>query len=808
MPTVTDYRQIQQVWNPAKHMGRTGTACTRCRRKQVKCDGATPRCRRCAWGDHDCIYLKVVKPEPDLKTLQSEAIQKPATMSRKHQKLIAQVRDMERQMENLREEMRSLGRAGSSDDDIESDISSLDSVKLEYDEYDFLSFSDTTYGDMGSPEEQTIPDSAEFREVYVVERSRTTTPERPMKCQRKQSEYEMKINVYDSQAIVSGSHSIPVTSSIPTQWKLTITANGVRIQTGIKNVYQLNHLLASAPQLLKVPSQQQKRSARSLFILWNNRWSKYTNESAKDDTMQILAQTPVATPADQDSKLQSYIQAHESEILYFIVGVWLRSEPHLIARHQFMTHYRLHKLYGCKQVPGDFNTLLYSVGCIAAFDAFKMHMNKFKCDEPLPLGVTASKMGGFVADYFFPLVKDGIFAYLDDPEPSPYIMTSFFHVLLYLFHARQIKMASTYLSMAARVATTLGYEFPDSGTQAKHAVTAQHIKSSIFWTILSNYDEAISFMGFPSVISDRERRLAIASQILTQPNNLSVEDLAPLQFHISFAKQSAINRDIFETFYREDSPAMPSTDDLTRFEEMWAEWWDELPPWLRPTPQYQYPSHSDLMNALRMGIVREIGTIDIHLPFIDRDGIKEKDFDPILLPHFPIGQTLIGIGQTILAPADKRPKSRPSSPASLFNEDLEDEQTASDNPARLRSSHVQHAIRICSQSAVRATKLVLAIHKHGGNRFPLFELGRACEVHVGNLSAKEPDIAATARGHLALSHKIITESIPFQAGDDRVTTYAKYLKDVMAKNGVNSEDLATVDEEDHFRSPVIGCEYA
>lgn len=803
MPTtVTDYRQIQQVWNPAKPTGRTGTACTRCRRKQVKCDGATPRCRRCAWGDHDCIYLKVVKPEPDINTLQSEASQKPATMSRKHQKLIAQVRDMERQMESLREEMLSLGCARSADDEIKSNISILDSVKLEWDEeYDLSSFLDAPYGNMSSSEEQTVPD------FCVAERSRTTTPEQPVKRQRRQqSECEVKINsehAYGSQAIVSNSHSRSVTS-IPTQWKLTITANGVRIQTDIKNIYQLNHLLSSAPQLLKIPLQKQKRSVRSLFILWNNRWSKYTNESVKDDTLPILTQIPAATPANQDSKLQSYMQAHELEILYFIVGVWLRSEPHMIARQQFMIHYRLHKDYGCKQVPGHFNTLLYSIGCIVAFDAFRMHMHKFKCDEPLPSGVTASKMGGFAADYFFPLVKDGIFAYLEDPEPSPYIMPSFFHLLLYLFRARQFKMASTYLSIAVRVVTTLGYELPQSGP---HAVTEQHIQSSIFWTILSNYDEAISSMGFTSVILDRERRLAIASQILTQPNNLSVEVLAPLQFHISFAKQSAINRDILETFYREDSPATPSTEDLTRFEEMWAEWWDELPPWLRPTPQYPYPSHSDLMNALRMDMVREIGSIDIHLPFIDRD-IKENDFDPILIPRFPTGQTLIGIGQTILAPADKRPKSRPNSPASLVNEYFEDEQTAPGNPASLRFAHVQHATRICSQSAIRVTKLVLAIHKHGGNRFPLSELGRACEIHVGNLSAKEPDIAVNARGYLALSHKIISESIPFQVGDDRVTAYAKYLKDVMEKNGVNAEDLAMVDEEDYFHSPMIGCEYA
>ncbi|RUP44033.1 hypothetical protein BC936DRAFT_150034 [Jimgerdemannia flammicorona] len=51
-----NYREVQRIWNPSKTTDRTAIACTRCRRrrKQVKCDGASPRCQRCVWSGEEC----------------------------------------------------------------------------------------------------------------------------------------------------------------------------------------------------------------------------------------------------------------------------------------------------------------------------------------------------------------------------------------------------------------------------------------------------------------------------------------------------------------------------------------------------------------------------------------------------------------------------------------------------------------------------------------------------------------------------------------------------------------------------------
>ncbi|RUS26843.1 hypothetical protein BC938DRAFT_484050 [Jimgerdemannia flammicorona] len=200
--------------------------------------------------------------------------------------------------------------------------------------------------------------------------------------------------------------------------------------------------------------------------------------------------------------------------------------------------------------------------------------------------------------------------------------------------------------------------------------------------------------------------------------------------------------DLLDTFYGEEPLSKPSTDDLERLETAWAGWWDPLPSLLRYSPGDPQAGPTPMVKSLRLAVIHEIGIIDLYLPFVDHPDRGEF-------------------------------------------------------PAMESFSH--RAARVCAESAVRTTRLVLDITKQHGCRFPLFELGRACEVHMQYLKSADPEVAALARESLELSWRMVTESIGFIMGETTVKKYAAYLKDSMARNGMKVKEPEAADEDKVLR---------
>ncbi|RUS25702.1 hypothetical protein BC938DRAFT_471772 [Jimgerdemannia flammicorona] len=748
----SSYRQVQQTWSPAK-TGRTPTACVRCRRKQVKCDGARPRCRRCTWSNEGCVYTLVTTDahEPMLEDV------RPVTVNARHRKLLTEIGLIKGEMNRMSDEMRLLRRNDNASETPESDAGSP--------------FSDSSFREEGSPAQRVpvSPGSREDKKLASFQASRfeRARHQRPVKCLKqpivvkhtgysiclessnKDSDTNNNATQLSRIVIDDHNHDTAYLPSVQSSWKLTITGNGIRIQTDIKTIRDLeNFLSVSLPQIRKCPSRQKPLGLKAMFVLWGNRWDRYTNKTnAKGNgwnwtaTIQPLASTTVMSIAisqDVEAQMLAYTRAHETEILEFVIMTWQICEVQSGMKNEEMEHSK----HAC--------TLRYSIGCSVAVHAFTFHYDQFKCEEPLPNGVSPAKMGAFVSSYFFPRMKEGIWAYIEDPQPNTFIIVAFFHIISYYLSAEQFQTASVYLGIAARV----GCMMPMKSSSQSIAC----IVSSMYWTILVNHDECLTSLGFTPVISNREWRLEFCGSLLTDLNNLSNEDLIQFQYHIAYARQSAIVRDSLDTFYGENSPSPPSTDNLERFLTAWGQWWDSLPPSLHPTTDYRYSNHKEFMTALRMGMIYEIGIMDFYLPFINHEDDSDADSDSD-------------------SGLDNQIDSQPTRPLSL----------------------ARHAARMCFDRAVAAVRYVLAIHKHHGCRFPLFELGRACEVIVQNMAAEDLQVVALARGYLALAWKMVTETVAYRLGEVHPARYARYLRGMMKRHGVKVEEASIVDEEDYLR---------
>ncbi|RUS34489.1 hypothetical protein BC938DRAFT_480162 [Jimgerdemannia flammicorona] len=733
----TNYRDVQQTWNPSKTTERTPVACTRCRRKQVKCDGAAPRCRRCEFSDEDCVYVKASRLQPDpTKTAEAE-MRKAQTMERKHEKLLNEVKSVERQMERMREEIDSL-----------TFITPKVEPELEM-QRDGSPSSDVSIPPLrgsGSPE-QAVPDSPDscafpgsqgVPEPFFVEQSNWTTDVKPLR-QRKRRQVVANCAGYsiylenprqegdvDSEENDNGSglqvshlrnNNYAVKSS---GWTFTITGHGVRIQTDIQNVRQLQEFLsASFPQLPKTPSEQRRGYNTTARIMWSNHTTKSVRGMLENEYDSDVALH------SREHELLAYTRVHEREIMHFIFRTWLGRDSDNPIKSKYPCKLIYMENYaGKRKMSLDFQTLLYSLGCTVAQHAFTYH--EFPCPNPLPAGVTRARMGKFVSQYFYPRMKDAVFTLMEDPKPESFTMIALLNIIYHFFRIAEFHLVSIYLSMAVRIAILADYE-------SNATTAASRIHGCIIWSYLIGYDESLASNDFPPVIPDHEHRLdKISRAVMRESATLNHDE----QQNVAYIRQSIIMRDIFDTFYR-DEISQPDPSDRRRLENAWTEWWNSLPSSLRPETIHCSMSVASIMTAKQMTMIREIGVMDVNVPFVNYrgDALSDSDSGPI--------------------------------PLAL------------------------HATRVSASCAVKITKLILAMHRHPSCRFPLFELRRACEVHVINIASSDSALAGPARACVALSWKILRSL----EGEVKPAEFVSWLHEVMMENGVNVEEAEVVERE-------------
>ncbi|RUS27598.1 hypothetical protein BC938DRAFT_483019 [Jimgerdemannia flammicorona] len=704
----------------AKATDRTAVACVRCRHKQAKCDGATPRCRRCEYSDEECTYVRAARTKRDEE---AELKRRPLTLDKQRQRLVAQIRGIEGQMQRMREEMISLG-GGREYNSLELVSTSSESGEISNPKLKDLNCSDF-------PRDQSThvrPTKRPKPLTFADHPGCATSPEETTQAEMADGALQV--------SRTAPNHKVEAMLCAQPEWTLTIIRNGIRIQTDIRNIQQLQGLIAtSLPKLSKVPSELRRTSNQPLFILWNQ-WSNNLVTGKKQANSSSASAAAMAI-ADQNAMMLAYTRAHQAKILRFIVKIWLGCDSADPLKHAYVAYYSK-----MKPLPVNFKMFIYSVGFCAASHVFTYHQSEY--DETLPAGVSGAQMGEFVSKYFFPQLREGIFAYLEDPKPDDNILTTFIQTIHCLFYNDQFQMASLYLSIAVRSIQIL----------ESHASKGGEFQC-LYWIVFVSYDELLTSVGFAPVINDREKRVADVLRFVHD----AMPGLNPesnLQFQFAYTIQSSITREILDTFYSDESRQIPSTADLERFEDAWAEWWDALHPTLRSPPDNLPLDLTRFMNSRRLKMIHEIGLLDIYLPFID-------DFDSC--EHQPTPHT-----------------------------DMH--------------SLAERAARICADCAVNITKTVLEIHRHRGCWFPLFELGRACEVHIQNLKSTNPEVVTLARVHLALSWKMLSESARFGVGEVEATRYAGYLKEVMAKYNIEVKEAAVVDVVvgSLQTEPMAGCD--
>ncbi|RUS35416.1 hypothetical protein BC938DRAFT_484020 [Jimgerdemannia flammicorona] len=678
------YREVQQIWDPHKADLRVREACTRCRERRAKCDGRRP-CRRCRRVQSECVYSS-------LRDVVSEEVS-PAEQQMKKELL--------HDLSLLQQLLDKLGL------EIEETRARISVVPM-------MHAVRQIKDDCGRP-------------VCAVENQDAATRDE---------------DVRSADEAESGPNYGNLTDDVKS-WQITLTTAGVRIQTDITAIQQLQELLKdfmNSSTIYREPATAFSTiGTQAMMLSLSVQWYRWHNVQPAQFQIHIpnppLPQifTPVIT-----EKMEQVLLDH---ILQKTV------ESHPAFRKKFGDAF-LSRTHNKRPQSPHYIALAYAIG---AFSAQHTLLNHFAtaANSSADLQIQNNDFGWELAERYFLKARELLIDQFLTPDPGTMTADTVdaLHALVrYKFHNGEYEVGMCYLEMAIRVATQLNYH-QAMRDPSKTDVDAFELENAILWNHLVCTDQAFScLLKISAHTTVEDTRLNLFNVTLRIPPEMSEERRQQIYESFHTAKNSAICRDIFDTWWG-DSASDPTSEDLDRFIEAFDCWAHQLPPSLRVigTP---FSSRSCFSLAINVQLVHQMSLVNLYLPFL---------------------------------PSVHR------------------------NPSSLPIGLPQKAERAYSKATIMSTQFSLTYLKAGGCAFPPHYRALPFDVFSGTMKAhmrlakaKDDIISTKHRAYVAKGMKLIRGLREYELGQTYFVEFARFVEDFMELEGIEPNADLDLDPEDYF----------
>ncbi|RUS28157.1 hypothetical protein BC938DRAFT_482233 [Jimgerdemannia flammicorona] len=669
-----NYRSFQQVWDATKPGGRARAACSRCRERRSKCDGHQP-CGRCRHIQAECVYLQhKVRPKCD-----SEPEEEEDTTG----ELLREVLLMEQNLTRLNVELVQMRKGVLP--------VGLETPKVVY--------------DYPSPPCSDIEDD----------------------------EREGKGHCKSSEVILSST-----SSDIKPPWLFTLTKKGIHLE--FKNARQLYELLAYIASPSRVyhdpagvvrPVGTQAMSHTSSVL-----WCKWGRTQILYKYGRIMPKFP-PNPRFDPASIFITPDIEENWLNVILLQTVHCSSPFgQTFSERFLAYNHTKKPKSPYQ-----RALYYAMGALNAQHVIMYHPVAI-LDLATGTNTIDSNFGRELGKIYFAkareLLAELFLDFESDPSEQRMDMVDALHAMAwYAVNEGDHKLASTYFSMALRVATQLNYHKALRGSD-ETVVGVEELRKALMWNLLASTDQSLAKTSKrPGHSIPEDTRLNLLSKTI-RPAHMPDDNLHRLHWSFFIAKHSAICEEYLDAWWGENS-SNPTIKDLDRFVEAFDHWSTELPANLRvDTTDATFRSLNSFILAVNLQLHHSVTLADLYSRFLP---------------------------------------SASSLPADLAN--------------RVESA--------CSDAALTATKLTYTYHRVGGCMFPITSYVIACEVHVKLAKSMDKEIAKMNRACLARALRMFMETREFALKQRHFVGLANYLANIMKEDGIETdEDILVLGEEDYF----------
>lgn len=523
-------------------------------------------------------------------------------------------------------------------------------------------------------------------------------------------------------------------------WIVIMTKKGIRLN--VSNTQQLNDFLAFFASSSKIhcepPAVFRPVGTQTMVLISIVRWPRwYAAHAFKfQESLQLFQ-------SDQHADTSAlFIEEEMEEILLDAIlmqGASCSPSNHTKFSQWSPVYNHIQQL----QSP-QHRALRYAVGAMTAQHILGCH---FDSAEMHALGrINTTILGHELAMRYFSKAKELLINQILESDESSSLCVETIGALTamftYLTSEQKFTLASAYIAMALRVATQLNYHKVLCDSK-KTIIDVDELEKAIMWNFLVCTDQ--NFADFSQLARHSTfeyLHLNLANVAIRIPPDMPQDRLHRFHDQLFRARCSAICRDYLDYMWSDDAPA-PTGDDLDRYVNAFARWYNDLPLNLHVPSQVPQVSRAAFLLAVDLQLSYHVSVLSLHQLFL--------------------------------------PSVHP-------------------DPSFLQPELQRQAERAFSEHATMATRMMLTAVCAGGCVFPLNLCTLVCRAHMRLVSSEEHKIARRNRAYVARIARMLMNTTEYRMMQQFFRENVQSVHEFMLKEDIQADaDLELGPEDDPFK---------